>query len=251
MRDGVVIRAWTLIPALLLCGCIFSERSFPCDPRTRVVIDSPTSATQPLTPRQWLSHAAPELAHLLPAHRKTSLLTEQLTAPDGRPADVVVHFDIKTDQLESIFVNFLGLACSAQAIMPRSPDQRGPPWRDFEDVWVPVRADLQLSGRLAWARDAAGNVIDADCIVIMPGIRGDNNILRVRDLAQALHVSGFHVLSVEVRGAGLTDQRYPQYEFTWGVLETDDLLVVADWLQVQPHVRRTGLVGYSCQMGDG
>ena len=59
------------------------------------------------------------------------------------------------------------------------------------------------------------------------------------------------MLSVEVRGAGLTDQRYPQYEFAWGVLETDDLLVVADWLQVQPHVRRTGLVGYSCQTGDG
>ncbi|MBU0640375.1 MAG: hypothetical protein KKB50_16040 [Planctomycetes bacterium] len=243
----MMVRAWTLLLLLLSPGCIFSERSYPYDPRMRVEIDPPAGAARkPLAARQWLSHAGPELARLLPAHPKAALLTDQLVTPEGRPADVVAHFGIKTEQLESIFFNFLGLAYSAQAIMPRSPSKPGPLWEGFEGIWMPIREDLQLSGRLAWARDAHGNVTDADCIVIIPGIRGDNNILRVCDLAQALRRSGVHVLSLEIRGAGLTDRRFPQYEFTWGIFETDDLLVVADdWLQARPHVQRTGLVGYS------
>ena len=246
-RGGVKVRAWTLSLLLLPAqGCIFSERSYPYDPHMRVEIDPPAGAVpRRLTARQWLSQTGPELARLLPAHPKTAMLTDQLVTPDGRPANVVAHFGTKTGQLESIFANFLGLAYSAQAIMPRSPAKPGPPWEGFEDVWIPIREDLQLAGRLAWARDAHGQVTDADCIVIIPGIRGDNNILRVRDLAQALRRSGLHVLSLEIRGAGQTDRRFPRYEFTWGVFETDDLLVVADWLQARPHVRRTGLVGYS------
>ena len=241
--------AWTL-PGLLLVllasGCVFSERSYPYDPCTRLVIDPPPEVVvRHLTARQWLVQASPELSRLLPPHRKTALLTEQMVTPDGRPADVVAHFAIKTDQLESIFTNFLGLAYSAQAIMRRSPPRPAPPWEGFQDVWIPIRDDLQLAGRLGWARDAQGRVTDADCVVILPGIRGDNNILRVRDLALALRRSGLHVLTLELRGTGSTDRRFPQYEYTWGIFETDDLLVVADWIQGQPHVRRTGLVGYS------
>jgi len=239
-------RARILPVLLLMSGCVFSEHSYPYDPRTRVVIASAAQPSQGrLTCRQWLARAGPQLAPLLPPHRKTALLTEQLVTLEGRPADVVAHFEIKTDRLESIFVNFLGLAYSAQAIMPRSPLKPAPPWEGFEDVWVPVREDLQLAGRLGWARDAAGRVTDADCIVIVPGIRGDNNILRVRDLALALRQNGFHVLTVEFRGTGMTDRRFPKHEYTWGIFETDDLLIVADWLQAKPHVRRTGLIGYS------
>ena len=241
-------RAWTLpfLLLLLASGCVFSERAYPYDARTRVVIGLPADPVRGrLTARQWLAHAGPQLARLLPAHRKAALLTDQLVTPEGRPSDVVASFEIKTDRLESIFVNFLGLAYSAQAIMARSPHRPAPPWEGFEDVWVPVRDDLQLAGRLGWAHDALGRVTDADCIVILPGIRGDNNILRVRDLAVALRQSGFHVLTLEFRGTGMTDRRFPKYEYTWGILETDDLLVVADWLQAKPHVRRTGLVGYS------
>ncbi|HUS91724.1 MAG TPA: alpha/beta fold hydrolase [Phycisphaerae bacterium] len=227
-------------------GCVFSERSYPYDPAMRVRIAPPSApAGGTVSARQWLAQAEAQLARLLPAHRKTALLTDQLVTPDGLPADVVGHFEIKTGQLESIFVNFFGLAYSAQAIMPDRPPSAAPPWKDFEDVWIPVAPDLQLSARLGWARDADGRVIDADCVVILPGIRGDNNILRVRDLAAALRGSGLHVLSLEVRGAGRTDLRYPQFEFTWGIFEADDLLRVADWLQAIPHVRRTGLVGYS------
>lgn len=239
-------RVWMLFLLVLAPGCMFSERSYPYDSRTRVVINPPAPVAQERpTARQWLAAAGPQLGRLLPAHPRTALLTDQLVTPEGQPADVVTHFGIKTDRLDSIFVNFLGLAYSAQAIMPRSPPVPGPVWDGFEDVWIPVREGLQVAGRLGLARDARGQVTDSDCIVILPGIRGDNNILRVRDLAIALHRSGFHVLTLELRGAGLTDRRFPKYEYTWGIFETDDLLVVADWLQAKPHIRRTGLVGYS------
>jgi len=210
------------------------------------VIDLP-GRTEPgrITTRQWMKNISPRLNRLLPAHRKSPLLTDQLVNADGRPTNVVSHFEIKTDRLESIFVNFLGLTYSAQAIMTRNPKGPALPWEGFEDVWIPVRKDLQLAGRLGWARDPAGYVIDADCIVILPGLRGDNNILRLRDLAVALRRNGFHVLSLELRGMGLTYRRFPQCEYTWGILDTDDLLLAADWLQAQPHIRQTGLVGYS------
>ena len=246
--------------ALASEGCFFKERSFPHDPATRVTIDPPDSqatqfvtvgASQPdadrpaITTRQWLVAADRKLRPLLPAHRKAPLLTEQLTQPTGQPTDLVAQFEIKTDHLESIFANFLGLAYSAQASSAHESARQAPPWDGFEDVWIPVRPDLQLSGRLGLARDSSGRVNDADCIVILPGLRGDHSILRVRDLAVALRRSGFHVLSIELRGMGQTDRRYPACEYTWGILETNDLLLVADWLQSRPHVRRTGLVGYS------
>ena len=184
MRDGVMIRAWTLIPALLLCGCIFSERSFPCDPRTRVVIDSPTSATQPLTPRAVAFPRRPGVGPPAAGAPQDFAIDR---AVDGARRPPPRTLSCTSTSRPTSWSPFSSTSSAWPARRKRScpvaPDQRGPPWRDFEDVWVPVRADLQLSGRLAWARDAAGNVIDADCIVIMPGIRGDNNILRVRDLA--------------------------------------------------------------------
>jgi predicted alpha/beta-fold hydrolase len=239
-------KLWILPFLLLLPGCIFSERSFPYDPATREAIALPANPDhQGLTARGWLAEAAPQLAHLMPHHRKSPMLTDDLAGPRARAADVWAHFDRTGEGLESVFVNLLGLAYSAQAIQTRTPPRPAPPWDGFEDVWIPVAPDLQISARMGWAHDSAGRVADADCIVIVPGIRGDNNILRVRDLAEALRSEGFHVLTVELRGTGLTDRRYPRYDYTWGIYETDDLLRVADWAQARPHVRRTGLVGYS------
>jgi len=239
-------KAWILPLLLLLPGCIFSERSFPYDPAAREAIALPDHpGSQAMTARQWLAMAYPQLARLLPHHRKTPMLTDDLAGPRARAADVWAHFDRTSEGLESIFVNFLGLAYSAQAIQTRTAPKAAPPWEGFEDVWIPVAPDLQISARVGWALDSAGRVADTDCIVIVPGIRGDNNILRVRDLALALRSEGFHVLTVELRGTGLTDRRYPKYDYTWGIYETDDLLRVADWAQARPHVRRTGMVGYS------
>lgn len=241
-------RIGILVLACLLQGCLFSERSFPHDEATFVPVKPAPEGQRPGA-KDWLAQAAPTLAHLLPHtfphHDTPALLTDQLRTPEGKGADVVSHFHIKVGRLERLVDNFWGLAYSAQATMTRSTTERSPCWEGFEEVWVPIQDDLQLSGRLGWARDAGGNIADADCIVILPGIRGDNNVVRVRDLALALRKSGFHVLSVEMRGAGLTDKRFPEYEYTWGVFETDDLLRVADWLQSRPHVRRTGLIGYS------
>jgi pimeloyl-ACP methyl ester carboxylesterase len=239
-------KAWILPLLLLLPGCIFSERSFPYDPAAREAIALPAHPDhQAMTARGWLAEAAPRLAHLLPHHRRSPMLTDDLAGPRAGAADVWAHFDRTSDGLESIFVNFLGLAYSAQAVQTRSPLRPAPPWDGFEDMWIPVAPDLRISARIGWAHDPAGRVADADCIVIVPGIRGDNNILRVRDLAEALRSEGFHVLTVELRGTGLTDRRHPKYDYTWGIYETDDLLRVADWAQARPHVRRTGLVGYS------
>jgi pimeloyl-ACP methyl ester carboxylesterase len=47
-----------------------------------------------------------------------------------------------------------------------------------------------------------------------------------------------------MRGHGQTERTQPDVAYTFGVRETDDLLHVADWLQAQPHVRRTGLIGF-------
>lgn len=236
-----------ILPLLLLLpGCIFSERSFPYDPAVRESIALPAGPDrQAMTARQWLDSAAPQLAHLLPHHAKSPMLTGDLAGPRAGAADVWAHFDRTADGLESIFLNFLGLAYSAQAIQSHTPPKTPTPWEGFEDVWIPVAPDLQISGRMGWAHDSAGRTADADCIILVPGIRGDNNILRIRDLALALRSEGFHVLTIELRGTGLTDRRCPKYDYTWGIYETDDLLRVADWAQAQPHVRRTGMVGYS------
>ncbi len=231
---------------LLLTGCMFSERSFRYDPLTRVEVDPIAQADGPApTTRQWLANASPQLEMLLPDHEYGALITEGLTSEDGQPTDVVTYYDIPTDRLESVFANFHGLSYSAQATMPHGPPKEAPPWDGFDDVWIPVADGLELAGRLGFARDLLGRPIEADCIVILPGIRGNNNILRVRDLAHALHVNGFHVLTLELRGTGQSDVRYPEFDYTWGVWETDDLLAVADWLQAKDAVQRTGLLGYS------
>src|ERR1035437_972889 len=85
-------RTWILPVLLLISGCIFPEPSYPYDPRTRVVIAPPGQPLHGrLTGRQWLAQASRQLAPLLPPHRKTALLTEQLVTLKGQPTDVVAH----------------------------------------------------------------------------------------------------------------------------------------------------------------
>ena len=241
--------SWTVPAAILLnCGgCFFSERSFPMDPRTvvRPAVPAPSDPADPPTTRQWLVAAHKILKPILPRHPKPALLTEELTDERGRPVDLVSRFAIRTWGLESIWTNFLGLCYSAQASCTRTESAAYTPLPGFADVWIPVADDLQLAGRLGLSRTADGRIADADCIVILPGLHGGQNVLRTRDLAMALRQSGFHVLTLDLRGQGLTQARYPASKYTWAALETDDLLRVSDWLTRQPHIRRTGLVGYS------
>ena len=115
-----------------------------------------------------------------------------------------------------------------------------PPWPEFEDVWIPVGESLELAGRLGYATDDAGQPISADCIVILPGLYGDNGVQRTKDLASALRRNGFHALALELRSCGQTERRYPLRTTAFGILETGDLLLVSEWVEALPRVERSG-----------
>jgi predicted alpha/beta-fold hydrolase len=238
-----VVRIGALAAFLPAAGCAFTEQSFPMRPGDLVRVSWPSSG-EPRSTRQWLADTHQQLAHLLPASDHPALVTEDLSRPDGRPVDVLERFELKGKNLRSLSDNWEGLLHSSQAVGPGLTIDRVPPsWPGFEDIWIPVADDLQLSGRLGLSTDA-GRTREADCIVLLPGLFGDNGFLRTRDLATALRTSGFHVLALEVRGQGQTEARYPTMYHTFGVLETVDLLLVSEWLEELPHVRRTGLIGY-------
>jgi len=238
----------TLLIAIFLCGvlafgsgCYFSEKSFPIDIRRTVRADT----TGNLPARQWLVQVHKQIKGLLPHHPKPVLLTDELSDSSGRPIDLVARYSIKPDKLESIFVNWMGLSYSAQVTGADAGNTPAPPWPGFIDVWVPINPDFKLAGRLGMARGADGKVLSADCIVLLPGLCGGNNVIRQRDLAMSLKSSGMHVLSVETRGQGQTAVRYPDVACTWGLMESYDLLMVSDWLESKENVRRTGMIGFS------
>ena len=218
----------------------FSEKSFPFDPSDWVrVSDTPGPGV-----RGWLRTVHGRLHRLLPPTKAPALLTEDLLDSNGRPIDVFKHFGIQRNWLASLRSNWDGLAHTAQATGADSaPGVPTPPWTGYEDIWIPVGDDIEVSGRLGYARKD-GKVCGADCIVILPGLLGDNNVLRTRDLCDALLACGFHALALEFRGHGRTLIERPNLYYGFVVLETPDLLAVSRWLEVQPHVRRTGLIGF-------
>jgi len=211
------------------------------DPAETVRADTPEN----LPARQWLINAHEKLRRLLPRHRDPTLLTDELSDQSGRPIDLVTKYSLKPDKLESMFVNFMGLSYSARVTGADAGHAPAPDWPGFVDIWVPINENLKLAGRLGMARDSGGRVISADCIVLLPGLCGGNNVIRQRDLATALKSSGLHVLAVETRGQGQTAVRYPNVPSTWGIFESADLLLVSDWLEAKPNIRRTGLIGFS------
>lgn len=229
------------LPAL---GC-FSEQSIRMRGTDRIARSDADVAIEPsMTVRDWLVSAHAEMASLLPALSALPLLSEDMAGPDGVPTDVYAHFGIKPDKLDTILCNLPGLQYTAQAASKQFYIEEEPePWPGFETVWIRINDTLSLCGRLGMAMDG-DQPRDADCIVILPGFFGDNGVHRTRDLAAALHKAGFHVLGLELRGCGRTEYRYPRVGSTFGVLESDDLMHVADWLQARPHIKRTGLVGY-------
>lgn len=235
-----------VLPVVLLAsaGC-FSERSFPAR-----AVDLQAVARRPDAPsprddaRAWLRHAHPRIEHLLPPSPAPALLTDDLFDADGRPIDVFTHFGVDPRRLHSIFGNLSGLMHTAQAAGARPAIDRPPPdWPGFEDVWIPIRPGLCLSARLGLARDS-GRPRRADCIVILPGLLGDNAVLRTRHLASALRDAGLHALALELRGHGQTEARHPDVAYAFGTLEIGDLMAVAEWLQRRDDVHRTGLVGF-------
>ncbi len=228
-------------------GCL-SERSFRIRPQESRRIEIPPSGEH-LSTRDWLRETHRRLQDLLPANARTPLLTEDLVDDTGKPVDVFTHFGFDQSKLQSLFGNWNGIRCTAQAASRNSYiDKQAPQWPGFEDTWIPVREDLSLSARIGYARDGE-TIADADAIVLLPGLFGDHGVLRSRDLAVFLRESGFHVLALEIRGHGQTERRYPDACHTFGIFETDELMLVSDWLVNLPHVRRTGLVGF-CWSGN-
>lgn len=222
----------------------FSERSFP-------LVEGELARPNGLPPagsvRRWLSWAHASLAQRLPPSPAAALLTDDLVRPDGSPRDVFAHFGLQAAKLGSLRTNWHGLAHTAQAAGAGREGAVGlPEWSGFEDVWAPGFDGLTLAGRMGWADGGvlADGGAAADAIVILPGLLGDNRVLRTRDLAQGLRRCGFHVLALELRGHGRTDQRTPGAAYTFSSLETHDLLAVSRWLQSDPRVRRTGLIGF-------
>ena len=224
-------------------GCL-SERSFPMHAENSRRVSSEAGRAAAASTRAWLRAAHGELRDLLPASNPQVLLTEDLTGADGRPTDVFGHFGLRRESLRGLLGNLRGIQYTAQsASREYCIDRPAPSWPGFEDVWIPIKEDLSLNGRLGYAR-RGGVVCDSDCIVILPGLFGDNGVQRTRDLALFLRDSGLHVLALEMRGHGRTEAMYPNTYYTFGVGETDDLMIVSDWLEELPNVRRTGLMGF-------
>jgi dienelactone hydrolase len=190
--------------------------------------------------RAWLRRAQSGLSGLLSSREPTSLLTDDLVSRTGRATDVYEHFGLRPGNLTSILFNASGLLQSAHALADTDPDAN---WPGFLDVQVPVADSFEVSARMGLATAGDGPV-SADCIVLIPGLLGDNTLARTRDLAVALRRSGLHVLSIEPRGCGQTQIRHPEVSSTFGVLETADLIEVSEWLRAQSHVRRVGLIGF-------
>lgn len=252
----------------LAAGC-FMERSFrvaplvdeqipPADP---ILVESSSEAASPIavavtpvatdaeyakpsrpTAREWLVGAHASIESLLPKHEHRTLLTQDII-PNGQPIDVYAHFNKRFEDQKSVFSNFEGLQHSAQATSWRFRiDEELPPWPGFRDVTIPL-GNYEMFARLGLA-DRNGIPIDADCVVILPGILGDTSGLRTRDMAEQLRASGLHVLAIEMRGHGRTELRNPDVRYTFGLIEVGDLMHVSDWAESQPHVRRTGLIGF-------
>jgi predicted alpha/beta-fold hydrolase len=193
--------------------------------------------------RMWLRETHAKLSRLMPSNAPPALLTDDLRKPDGTPVDVMRHFDVNPETLQKLVFNYYGLTQTAQLVgqgYVAGPEQV---WPGFEEVWIPVGPRMRIAGWMAYARKD-GEVIDSSCIVLIPGLLGCNEVRRTRDLADALVRAGHHVLAVEMRGHGQTDMRYPDEPYTYGVVETADMLKVSEWLDEQQHVLASGLVGF-------
>lgn len=232
---------------LFLAGCGFDQRSFPLQ-REEVVLLEGTSAAEADSARAWLQQTHVRLLPLLAREDRRAtraLLTEDMVTAEGEAVDVYDWFGRDPDTLLSIFKNFSGIRDTARSTgRAETIEESAAEWPGFEQVWIPIRDDLALSGRLGLAR-RNGEVIPAPCIVILPGLFGDNGTIRMRDVSMGLQREGFHALSLELRGHGQTERRYPDIYYTFGVLETRDLLLVSDWLEDEVEgVTSTGIVGY-------
>ncbi len=226
----------------------FEPVHLPAQPKLDSAKAAPVSLSQddPRTTRQWLQLVQPQLENLLTPRGRLVMLTEQMTNEQGRPRDVFEYFHRPRWTLNKLTKNWNGMVDTGQAVSrSEAIDQHAPTWPGFEPKWIPVAPGVQLHGRIGFACDADGRPRSADCIVLIPGFLGDNAVMRTRDLSAALRDRGFHVLALELRGHGQVEHYYPNLYYNFGVLETQDLLRVSEWLQDNYScIRNTGLIGF-------
>lgn len=241
-RDRYAIAA---LIALLLTAASGCNQSFEMRVSDLQRVPAPAGRNKAhATVRDWLAGTHEELRPLLPWLSRRALLTADLVSDDGQAADVSRHFWIKPAYLRTIWGNFRGMINTMQGTASDfSIDNVPEAWPGFEQVWIPTFRDVELSARLGLSYEN-GKVRDAACVIILPGIFGDNSVIRTRDLALALVRSGIHALAIELRGHGQTEARYPDTTYTFGLLESVDLLAVDDWLLRRNEINKTGLVGY-------
>jgi predicted alpha/beta-fold hydrolase len=239
-----------LAAGLLLCltACGFNEKPWPMRPQDRVQTSAPAPAERREmagSTRKWLATTHKQIEHLLTQRGRRVLLTDDMVDADGRARDVYQYFDRNPDTLNSLRYNWYGLLHTAQAA-GRAPVITEPmePWPGFQQVWIPVAKDVQLSGWLGFA-EKNGQVRQADCIVLLPGFFGDNAVTRTDYVSHALRAAGYHVLAIELRGHGHTELRYPDVYYNFGVIEMQDMIKVDEWLQNNyPQIDRTGMLSF-------
>ncbi|MCL2329952.1 MAG: alpha/beta hydrolase, partial [Phycisphaerae bacterium] len=200
----------------------------------------------PTNTREWLTVAHAQMAGSLDHHGQRVMLTEDMVDNAGQPRDVYAWFGRPVWTLNKFVHNWYGMIHTAQSCSrAEAIDSPAPAWPNFETVWIPVADGVQLHGRLALARDANGQPLSTDCIVLIPGFLGDNAVLRTRDLAAALLCHKFHVLALELRGHGRVEHYFPDLYYTFGIFETQDMLRVSEWIEDSYScVRNTGLIGF-------
>ena len=109
----MISRLTLLVLLLPAGGCFFSERSLPLNPVDRVAA-APPAAAAPMTTRQWLVAAQPQLQRLLPHHPKKPMLTDEMVRPDGKPGRGRQNLkDRKKNALHGFYSGFFALCISA------------------------------------------------------------------------------------------------------------------------------------------
>ncbi len=228
----------------MLSGC-FVELSFPMGTHDYHRA-APLQRVSCGDTREWLAETHAQLHRLLPRPSRPYMTTEQMADSEGRPRDVYAWFDRDRTKMQGLTTNWWALQDTAQSIEKGYfIEQPAELWPGFEDVWIPVSDTVQLHGFLGLSRCPDGSVRDAACIVILPGLWGDNGAIRSRDVSMALVRSGYHALSLEPRGHGQTEARYPDVYYNYGVIESQDMMKVSEWLEDRdPRVTATGMVGF-------
>lgn len=230
-----------MVVLFLGSGCM--QHSFPVDQQQviRLAVDGPAGGG--LTAREWLSETHEQLAGLLPQRERSAMLTEDLASADGTPRDVNEHFGTDPTAQHTLLANTPGLLHTAEATLDLPGEEIAPSWPGFEDIWIPVSNELSISARIGYAQNN-GVMSRSDCVIMLPGILADKNVLRTRDICVALRDAGYHVVAIDLRGHGKTLRRFPREHYTFGLLETGDLLAVSEWLEHQPKIRHTALMGF-------